>query len=176
MLANSKHMSLNIKRFIIRTRAVDNYQFNSILPTVTELTSDCFSDFQTSLWHWARALLLVCCSSPLPLHRFIHVCPKKSAQSPSWAAQSFRAKWDWKRRQVAPRWLWMSPAAEELLQIPVVHSCPWSPHPAQTGAAGTRAELLGWCRWGQDGGTRSCAHNLPASANCSFLSQFGQGS
>lgn len=32
-------MSLNIKRFIIRTRAVDNYQFNLILPTATELTS-----------------------------------------------------------------------------------------------------------------------------------------
>lgn len=44
MLANSKHMSLNIKRFVIRTRAVDNYQFNLILPTATELTSGCSGD------------------------------------------------------------------------------------------------------------------------------------
>lgn len=37
-------MSLNIKRFVIRTRAVDNYQFNLILPTETELTSGCSGD------------------------------------------------------------------------------------------------------------------------------------
>lgn len=37
-------MSLNIKRFVIRTRAVDNYQFNLILPTATELTSGSSGD------------------------------------------------------------------------------------------------------------------------------------
>lgn len=37
MLANSTHMNPNIKSLAACTRAVDNYQFHSVLPTVTEL-------------------------------------------------------------------------------------------------------------------------------------------
>jgi len=171
-------MSLNIKRFVIHTRAVDNYQFNSILPTATELTSDCFSDWLSNQPLTLRegptadtlflppplTLLRTCAPQKVCLDPFSG-CPKPETQA--------------RLREEAggsPAAMDVSSAAKLLGCKPgrcrrqlVARSCPSSPHPAWPSTAGAGAELLGLCRRGRCGGHReSCTQPVSLSGQLWF--------